>query len=333
MSRQDVRAGVLGFYNTSTAGCQAIASNPGATNADGSYVNSIQSIKKCLFGDLTTLKNYNARLQYQEATGHQSEFSYTYGDKYRGSRGCDAFHPLITCSVQTGPTIFYTGDHRWIVNNRLTIIGQYTHIYENWFLGFEDPSLVDVQAINWVDTTYWDRSKSSASYHTIRPQDDVRADGNYFASNVLGADHSMKFGFAVRRSPVESISTVGGGAQVRYRGDYPFAPGAYINTPTGTANQAPCTIGGVNYALCDEANIMRDADFNYTLYQRNAYIQDSIKTGRATINVGLRFDHQHDVATPSTVRRTGSRPRRFRRISSRALNPTRGIITGRPGWG
>jgi hypothetical protein len=37
------------------------------------------------------------------------------------------------------------------------------------------------------------------------------------------------------------------------------------------------------------------------LYQRNAYIQDSIKKGRATINLGLRFDHQHDLATPGTV--------------------------------
>ena len=204
MSRQDVRVGVLGFYDTTKAGCQAVAtSGSSATNPDGTFVNSIPQIKDCLFGDITTLKNNNARLQYQEATGHQSEFSYTYGDKYRGTRGCDAFHPQITCSQQTGPTIFYTADHRWIVNSRLTVIFQYTHITEDWFLGFEDPALKDVQAINWTDTTYWDRSKSSASYHTIRPQDDIRADGNYFASNVLGADHSIKFGFAYRRSPVE----------------------------------------------------------------------------------------------------------------------------------
>jgi len=303
-SRQDVRAGVVGFYDTSSsapAGCAAVAASPNKQNADGSYVNSLSAIKNCLFGDLTILKNYNGRLQFQEAQGHQTDFSYTYGDKFRGSRGCDAFHPLITCSQQTGPSIFYTPSHRWIVNNRLTVIAQYTHIHEDWFLGFEDPALKDVQAINWVDTSFWDRSKSSGSYHTIRPQDDVRADANYFASNFLHADHSMKFGFAWRRAPVESISTVGGGAQVRYRGIYDFAPGAYINTPTSTTGEAPCVVGGVSYSLCDEANIMRDADFTYTLYQRNAYIQDSIKKGRATINIGLRFDHQHDIATPGVV--------------------------------
>jgi hypothetical protein len=306
ISRQDVRVGVLGFYNLDKTGCAAIAASPNATNADGSYRNSIDSIKNCLFGDLTTLKNRNARLQFQEATGQQSSFSYTYGDKYRGSRGCDQFHPLITCSVQTGPTIFYTGDHRWIVNSRLTIIGQYTHIYEDWFLGFQNDGLRDVQPINWVDTTYWDRSKSSASYHTIRPQDDGRADGNYFASNLLGADHSIKFGFAFRRSPVESLSTVPGGATARYRGQYPFVAGQYITVPTDPTGKRACTVNGVSYAAntadgCDEANILRDADFTYTLYQRNAYINDSIKKGRATINVGLRFDHQHDIATPAHV--------------------------------
>ena len=63
---------------------------------------------------------------------------------------------------------------------------------------------------------------------TLLLQDDVRADGNYFKSAWLGADHSVKFGFAIRRSPVESISTVGGGAQARYRGIYDFAPGGFI---------------------------------------------------------------------------------------------------------
>src|SRR5439155_5692551 len=292
--------------------CQAVASTgSAATNPDGSFVNSIPAIKNCLFGDLTTLKNYNGRLQYQEKAGHQSEFSYTYGDKFRSSRGCDAFHPLVTCSKQTGPSIFYTGDHRWIVNNRLTVIAQYTHIHEDWFLGFEDPSLVDVQAVNFVDTTYWDRSESSASYHTIRPQDDGRADGNYFRSNKLGADHSIKFGFAFRRSPVESLSTVGGGAVGRYRGIYDFVPGD-LNTTLNTsaagfsANKVASTIAGVSddaatVTGCDEADIQRDADFTYTLYQRDAYFQDSIKKGRATINLGLRFDHQHDLATPGTV--------------------------------
>src|SRR5262249_25400186 len=66
-SRNDVRVGVVGFYDTTKSGCQAVASSGStAKNPDGSYVNSLDQIKDCLFGDLTTLKNYNGRLQYQE---------------------------------------------------------------------------------------------------------------------------------------------------------------------------------------------------------------------------------------------------------------------------
>src|SRR5205085_527876 len=108
-----------------------------------------------------------------------------------------------------------------------------------------------------------------------------------------------------------SLSTLGGGAVARYRGQYLFAPGSLITTLDTTAanfatNKVGCTISGVAYAAntatgCDEANIIRDADLTYTLYQRDLYFQDSIKKGRATINLGIRYDHQHDIATPGTV--------------------------------
>src|SRR5258708_31598636 len=104
--------------------------------------------------------------------------------------------------------------------------------------------MVDIQPIVWVDTGYSDRSLTSrtGAYHTIRPQDDIRADGNYFKSGLLGADHSIKFGFAMRRSPVESINTVPGGAQPRYRRQYDFVPGAFITTPPDPTRKRACTI-------------------------------------------------------------------------------------------
>jgi hypothetical protein len=85
----------------------------------------------------------------------------------------------------------------------------------------------------------------------------------------------VKFGFAYRKSPVESLTTVGGGAVARYRGQYDFVPGAYNTTlqaGAAAANKGACTINGVSYLAntptgCDEANISRDADFTYTLYR------------------------------------------------------------------
>src|SRR5258707_1840005 len=111
---------------------------------------------------------------------------------------------------------------------------QYLHISENWGQFFQNDGLKDVQAIQFIDTGFFDRNTASGNYDTDRPQDDVRADANYFLSSVLGGDHSMKFGFAYRRSPVESITAYGGGATLRLRST------AVQNSLT---NQ--CNVGGV----------------------------------------------------------------------------------------
>src|SRR5215510_1781065 len=66
-----------------------------------------------------------------------------------------------------------------------------------------------------------------------------------------------------------------------------------------------CTVAGVSYAAgangCQEVDIRRDADYAYTLYSQSAYWNDSYKTGRATINVGVRFDHQYDLPTAASI--------------------------------
>src|SRR5258707_1797718 len=94
---------------------------------------------------------------------------------------------------------------------------QYLHISENWGQFFQNDGLKDVQAIQYIDTGFFDRNTASGNYDTHRPQDDIRADANYFLSNFLGGDHSMKVGFAYPRSPVESLTTYGGGANPRIR--------------------------------------------------------------------------------------------------------------------
>src|SRR5262249_34670657 len=68
---------------------------------------------------------------------------------------------------------------------------------------------------------------------------------------------------------------------------------------TGSTNV--CTVGGVTYSGCQEANVVRDADYAYTLYSQSAYWNDSYKTGRATVNLGLRFDHQYDLPTAASI--------------------------------
>jgi hypothetical protein len=288
-STNNIDVGIVNFFDTSSSSCATIAANPGGKDASGNYLYAVKSLWDCYKTDNTTLLNYNGKLQFQENTSHKSTFVVTDGIKRRNARGADAFHPLITTRRQDGPTVFYRGDHQWIASNRLTMTAQYTHISENWGQFLQNASLFGVQALNFVDaggtTGLWDRNSGSGNYETHRPQDDIRADANYFLSSFLKGDHAMKFGYSYRRSPVESITTYGGGAIARIR-----------------ASAATCTVGGTTYMLgCQEANIVRDADYAYTLYSQSAYWNDSYKTGRATINIGVRFDHQYDLPTTASI--------------------------------
>ncbi len=279
-SNNTIHVGVVNFFDTAAGNCATVAANKDNKNADGSYQYAIQDLWNCYKTDETVLLNYNGKLQYQENASNKSSFTITDGIKTRNARGADAFTPLIATRRQDGPTLFYRLDHQWIMSNRLTVTAQYLHIHEHWGLFFQDPSLVDVQPISFVDTSFVDRNTTSGNYDTNRPQDSINADANYFLSNFLGGDHAMKFGFVYRRSPVESITTYGGGATERIR---------------STANQGNCTVGGAT-AVCNEADIRRDSDFSYILYSRSLYWNDSYKTGRLTINGGLRFDRQFDIA-------------------------------------
>jgi hypothetical protein len=293
-SKNNIDVGVVNFYdNTLGPTCQTLAGNTdlaNSKNASGGYVYAIKDLWDCYKTDNTTLINYNGKLQFQEKTGHKSTFTVTDGIKRRNARGADAFHPLITTRRQDGPTVFYRGDHQWIASNRMTLTAQYTHISENWGQYLQNDSLFNVQAIQYIDTGFFDRNTASGNYETHRPQDDIRADGNYFLSSFLKGDHAMKFGFSYRRSPVESLTTYGGGANLRIR---------------STANMPSCTVGGITYAAgaagCQEVDIRRNSDFSYILYSQSAYWNDSYKAGRATVNVGVRYDRQYDIARAASI--------------------------------
>jgi hypothetical protein len=289
-SNNRIDVGIVNFFNTANAGCATVAANKDAKTSSGGYQYAIKDLWDCYQTDNTTLINYNGKLQFQENAGNKTTFTVTDGIKRRNARGADAFHPLITTRRQDGPTVFYRGDHQFILSSRLTMTAQYTHISENWGQFLQNDDLFNVQAISEIDTGFFARNASGGNYETHRPQDDIRADGNYFLSGVLKGDHAMKFGFSYRRSPVESLTTIGGGAVLRIR---------------STANMPACTVGGVTYPSgangCQEVNIVRDGVTAYTLYSNSLYWNDSYKTGRSTINIGVRWDRQYDIATEASI--------------------------------
>src|SRR5262249_16162305 len=66
VARNTINGGVVNFFDTAKAGCDAIAANPAAKTASGDYQYSVKDLWDCYKTDNTTLINYNGKLQYQE---------------------------------------------------------------------------------------------------------------------------------------------------------------------------------------------------------------------------------------------------------------------------
>ncbi len=228
--------------------------------------------------DLTTLKTYNAKLQYQWSAPHKSSFLYFFNDKNRNAREAGPTRAPETVFVQTAPVSTFKGSHYWIPTSRLTLEFQAMKMPNGgFFLNFPDESLETVQSALDLTTNYQTRSHYREKFD--RPQTEVRADGNYFLTSFLGGDHATKFGIGYRDTPFSAQRHRGGFAQARF---------------TGTAATAANPFN-------DEANLYRDSFAKTALTQLYGYFQDSYKRGRMTLNGGIRFDRQNDEALASHV--------------------------------
>ncbi len=257
--KQDIRVGVLGFYKA-VAEC----SPPPST------FDQLEAIKACLETDLTVLENYNAKVQGQASAAHRLNFLFTRGDKIRNARDASRTRPPETTYRQVGPVNLYKLTHNWVLTDRLALetMAQYTG--GGFSLLFHEDALATVQRRYDRGTGMWSRSYSD--YHTKRPTTEVKADGNYFLSNVWGGDHSVKFGVRWRNTPFQSRSHIGGNATARYRFDVP-----------------------------EYADVHRDSVNKNGLWVLSAYVSDSYNKGRVRLTLGLRYDFQDDTLKPATV--------------------------------
>jgi hypothetical protein len=248
-SKSDIRVGVVGFMK------------PGCTDADN---------PDCLETDVTELTNFNAKLTYQWAKAHKTSFLYNLGDKHRGSRGRGPLSPLETTVRQSSPGYMAFLDHQWIPSDKLTLNLKATHVDGGFLLDFHADELADVQPTFDIITGMNGRSGNLTD--NIRPTTEVRLDGNYLLSGLLGGDHATKFGLRYRSTPFETINKRGGGATARYRNGVP-----------------------------SEAEIYRDGDTNLDMWGYSAYLNDSYRRGRFTFNLGVRADYQDDEAKPASI--------------------------------
>jgi hypothetical protein len=285
IGRQTVDVGVLGFYQP-TADCQALKSTAFA------LAQSIDTINGCLNTDRTLLQNTNLKAEVQVFKGNKATIFNNFAKKERNARGADDLHPIETTTPQgavdksfgkylwnTGPNPTYKFGDQWVVSDKLLVDLQYAHVGNNFVLGFHSPELSDVERSLVVSTGLNGRSANASTF--IRPVNSLTFNSNYFMPAAFFGDHSFKIGGYWRDSNTTSISHNGGFATVRY--------------PTSFAQD--CSLAAT---LC-QADLVRDGNTVYDLKNYAAYVQDTITHGRLTLQLGVRYDYNKDVAAAADI--------------------------------
>jgi hypothetical protein len=135
-----------------------------------------------------------------------------------------------------------------------------------------------------INTTGNQSRSLGSTYQTIRPSLEIKTDGTYFVSNLLGGDHSLKFGVGYRRNPITTFAHVSGGGRATVQ----CVGNALANCGTG-AYVAPGSASGL---VPRSASLGRDSLTNNDWWTYNGYIQDSYSYKRLRVNAGLRYDWQ-----------------------------------------
>ena len=277
--KQDIKAGIVGFYLPS-ARCQqiktALTANPLAPFAT-------DEVRGCLGTDGTILDNINWKINWVPFTNNRFNFQNTFAAKSKNARDASDLRPIETTFRQgavigfgkkgwtEGPNPLYKASDQHVISDRWMVEVQWSHLGNNFILDFNQPNLNDVQPRYEITTRLWGRSYLRSGPF-LRPTNSVDVTTNYFAPGWFGGDHSFKAGYRWR--------TAYSHAELHYGGN---------------------TIAAFRNGVASEAWLFRDQVTDYDLTTNAVYVQDTIQTGRLTLNLGVRWDRQRDVALASTV--------------------------------
>jgi Carboxypeptidase regulatory-like domain/TonB-dependent Receptor Plug Domain len=275
---QDIEVGVVGFYkNTPT--CRP----PGLTTAQIGLALPLDTLTDCLETDLTTLNNYNWKITAVPITNNRFTFQNTWGEKVRNARDASDTRPIETTYRQravastygatgwsTGPNPFWKIGDQHVFNDRWLADVTYGHLGNNFVLDFHEDELASVQQS--LETTTGLNGRSFQQSIFLRPTNSVDATTNYFLPGFARGDHAFKAGFRWRSAHSLSLNHRGGNTIARFTNGNP-----------------------------DSADLYRDQNSEYHLNTTAAYAQDTVTMRKLTLNLGLRWDQQHEEALPSLV--------------------------------
>ncbi|MGE3188934.1 MAG: carboxypeptidase regulatory-like domain-containing protein, partial [Vicinamibacterales bacterium] len=275
---QDVKVGVVGFFkNTPT--CRPA----GVPASQIPFLLNTSQLRDCLETDLTTLNNYNWKVQWAAFTNNRLTFQNTWAEKVRSARDASDTRPIETTYRQkavsseygkfgwnTGPGPFWKLSDQHVISDRWLMDMTWSHLGNNFVLDFHDDSLADVQQS--LETTTGLNGRSFQQSIFLRPTNSFDVSSNYFLPAALGADHAFKFGYRWRSAHSISLNHRGGNTIARFT--------------NGVANSA---------------DLYRDGDSRSHLNTHAFYVQDTVTKDRLTLNLGVRVDRQDDFSAASTV--------------------------------
>src|SRR3954469_23010596 len=296
--KQDVKVGVIGFYQPSAA-CQAIKAAP--------LTFAIEDVNSCLNTDRTTIRTTNLKGEVQMFKGNKLSLFNLFSLKERNARNASDTTPPESTVRQAavpgtygfknfwnvGPNPTYKVGDQWVVSDRLLVDAQYAHVGNNFILDYHTPDLVDVQPFFIIAGSINGRSTPDGQQSVnIRPTNQLSLNANYFMPGKMLGDHSLKVGGYYKNALAYNTTHTPGNAVARF-------PTVAMSTDVTDCSDVA--------AGC-QLQLTRDGQSQYYLVNNSVYGQDTITHGRATIQLGLRYDYNHDTVLDASVGANPFRP-------------------------
>jgi len=136
-------------------------------------------------------------------------------------------------------------------------------------------------------------------YGTSRENININVTGSYFAEEVLGGDHEIKFGVDYLVSTVTSYDYYEGNAYLYYYGpDDWFPNGEYW-----------------------EASIQRDLVLSEWMQRYSLFVQDAVNFGKLTVSLGLRYDTETSKVKDEIIPESALLPHLLPGLSITEIDP------------
>ena len=237
----------------------------------GSFgIQDINAINLSGTADNTWMESGYGKINFQITKNTRAELFLNYDNKLKWGR-LDFFEATESSpdSVhdQDGPGYTWKGELEQMWGN-LYLNAKFLYLSNHFYL--HPRAAAKGQPLTYSYYPVFYGSGAADDYGTDRYNYNFIFSGNYFAENILGADHEIKFGVDVMTSTVNSYDYYDGNVIL-----YGYGPDATM--PTG------------EYW---EAEVRRDVIINQWMRRYSFFVQDTATFGKLTVGLGLRFDNE-----------------------------------------